>query len=186
MARVELRTWCQYPPENGVVINNFNGTVWGKVGILFDDGDSVQCHACGQFFKLLSNHVNRWHGVSADQYRYAFALNRTQPLCSELYSAELSIRMKKLFDMGLATQRLTPAEKGECPANKSHHPRARHQAILEQKLRLPPKYLQKECSQCGNVFQAKVTQGRSTCSDVCEGKAKSIAAQKGNEIRWVK
>lgn len=52
-------------------------------GVLFDDGQRVQCHLCGLWFRSLSKHVQSSHQVSGEQYRKEFGLPAEQSLTSE-------------------------------------------------------------------------------------------------------
>lgn len=53
-----------------------------RPGHLSDDGERVQCHECGRWYRSLQTHIARIHGIDADQYRAMHGLPRTQPLAS--------------------------------------------------------------------------------------------------------
>lgn len=59
---------------------------FGQPGVLASDGDLVQCHLCGRWFHGLNQHVMKKHGMSCDDYRREFGLNRGQPLVSKSFS----------------------------------------------------------------------------------------------------
>lgn len=51
-------------------------------GFLADDGERVQCHECGRWFRALASHLTRAHGLSSEEYRALHGLPRTQSLTS--------------------------------------------------------------------------------------------------------
>jgi hypothetical protein len=63
----------------------WDGPIFGRLGSLVIDGDSLQCHACGQWFKLLGAHVWRTHGLLAREYRRVFGYVRPQVWLASLY-----------------------------------------------------------------------------------------------------
>jgi len=58
--------------------------IYGELGILKYDPveDRIQCHICGKWYIYLFPHLIWKHGLSDDDYREEFGLNRTQPLCT--------------------------------------------------------------------------------------------------------
>jgi predicted transcriptional regulator len=46
------------------------------------DGAHVQCHICGTWWAKLATHVRRRHGMSPDEYREEFGLNKSTGLVS--------------------------------------------------------------------------------------------------------
>ena len=40
--------------------------IYGELGVLRDDGEKVQCHACGDWYLHLRVHTNAAHGLIAD------------------------------------------------------------------------------------------------------------------------
>jgi hypothetical protein len=48
--------------------------IYGDLGVLRDDGEKVQCHACGEWFLHLGSHTFHAHGLRADDYRRRFGL----------------------------------------------------------------------------------------------------------------
>lgn len=64
------------------------------------DGEP-QCHVCGQFVRRsLGQHSRRSHGITADEYREEFELNRQQGLSSEAAFANYSaIARKRRFGL---------------------------------------------------------------------------------------
>jgi hypothetical protein len=43
--------------------------IHGQLGVLLDDGEKVQCHACGEWFLHLGSHAWHAYGLRADDYR---------------------------------------------------------------------------------------------------------------------
>jgi hypothetical protein len=74
---------------------------FGRFGVLAaaPDGDTVQCHVCGDWFVLLGSHANVTHGLGADGYRRAFGLRKSTALAS------ISYRVKR---RQLSAQLVTP------------------------------------------------------------------------------
>lgn len=58
------------------------------LGALIDDGERVQCHVCGRWYKRLTMHI-RTHGLDDDAYRERYELPRTTALVSPAVSARL-------------------------------------------------------------------------------------------------
>ena len=63
-------------------LGSWDGPVWGTLGVLVDDGEHVQCHACGDWFMALPVHVWAAHGIWAAEYKAYFGLNISQGLTS--------------------------------------------------------------------------------------------------------
>ncbi len=57
--------------------------MFGELGVLIDDGEKVQCHICGQYFRALGSHIRNSHGIRAAEYKETFGLNRGQSIISE-------------------------------------------------------------------------------------------------------
>ncbi len=58
---------------------------FGFQGVLLFDGetDKIQCNLCGNWFHQLGNHVNREHGMKANQYKEKVGLSKKTALVSE-------------------------------------------------------------------------------------------------------
>ena len=63
------------------------------LGILIadDDGERLQCHVCGAFWRGLVYHVRQSHYLDAATYRETYGLNRTAVLVSPALQASLRI-----------------------------------------------------------------------------------------------
>lgn len=69
----------------------------GGIGILADDGEKVQCHICGKWFRCLGMHVNRKHELNGEEYKERFGLNRTQSLSSGSYNSQIRETNKEVL-----------------------------------------------------------------------------------------
>jgi endogenous inhibitor of DNA gyrase (YacG/DUF329 family) len=56
--------------------------MYGETGVLATDGEKVQCHECGRWFKRLIGHIKPAHGLDANEYKEAFGINQTTSLMS--------------------------------------------------------------------------------------------------------
>ncbi len=61
-------------------LGDWDGPVFGKIGVLYDDGQRAECHCCGRFFGNLGNHALRTHDLTPDEYKAIFGLNATRSL----------------------------------------------------------------------------------------------------------
>jgi hypothetical protein len=50
------------------------GPVNGRIGVLERDGDRLECHCCGRWYRSLGSHVTQAHHLLADDYRAIFGL----------------------------------------------------------------------------------------------------------------
>lgn len=87
--------------------------MYGQLGVLAYDAveDKVECHICGQWFRGLNNHVLRTHGLTVDEYRMEFGLNRGQGLICEGTKQRLrELNLKMGNWKHLASQTMPKAE----------------------------------------------------------------------------
>jgi hypothetical protein len=68
--------------------------MYGKVGVLLEKDDKVQCHICGNWYVELGRHSATKHKVNADQYRAYFGLACGRALCPEWFSKKRSDKAK--------------------------------------------------------------------------------------------
>lgn len=64
--------------------------------MLNDDGDRVECHACGRYFAALGRHAHLAHDLLPDEYRAIFGLNIGQGLVGSSYRAILEKEGERL------------------------------------------------------------------------------------------
>ena len=46
------------------------------------NGDRIECLICPKWYKSLSGHINKAHGINVDQYKLKFGLPWSKGLCS--------------------------------------------------------------------------------------------------------
>ena len=73
-----------------------NGHGYYGVVLRHKKKDLIQCHVCGEWFKLLSHHVRLAHDLPVNDYREKFGLMMSFPLCSLSHSRKRSIKQKEL------------------------------------------------------------------------------------------
>lgn len=61
-------------------LGDWDGVMYGELGVFADDGDKAECHCCGRWYRHLGNHVARTHGLTADEYRSIFGLRQSTGL----------------------------------------------------------------------------------------------------------
>lgn len=79
------------------------GGGFGYQGVLMLDseGDTLQCHLCGNWFNSLAHHIRKEHNVSASIYKDKVGLNKTTALISENYRLKLIKRKQQNGTLGL-------------------------------------------------------------------------------------
>lgn len=86
--RHEVKKGNVLPPNTDFVIGNYKEPLtsvpggYGYLGALVYDKNEefTQCHICGYFFRWLSFHIKRKHGITSREYRDNFQLNRRTSL----------------------------------------------------------------------------------------------------------
>lgn len=71
-------------------LGEWDGPIYGELGVFRTDGDKAECHVCGQWFGHLGGHVARAHDLTADEYRAIFGLRAKTKLIGP------SLREKRL------------------------------------------------------------------------------------------
>ena len=61
-------------------LGDWDGPIYGHLGVLADDGVRAECHACGRFFDHLGAHVVQAHALTAAEYKAIFGLNNSTGL----------------------------------------------------------------------------------------------------------
>lgn len=59
-------------------------------------GEYVECHVCGEWFRSVGHHARWKHRLSPEGYRRRFGLNRRTPLCAPHYSQRCRLRNWRL------------------------------------------------------------------------------------------
>lgn len=121
-------------------------------GELRYDGYKIQCHICGKWYRGLATHI-RVHGLTADEYREEFSLNRSQPLCSPDISDGLADRLRQ---RGLVGK--NKFQVGNAPSPHSSFRKQGRIAISRSKLGKSPSLTPKRYqSQLENLGKLRVT-----------------------------
>lgn len=67
--------------------------VFGDLGLVREDADMIQCHACGDWFRRLTQHIWHQHDLTSNEYRSVFGLARMQPLVAPAERAAMSMSL---------------------------------------------------------------------------------------------
>lgn len=71
---------------------------------------------CGKGFDFLPTHLQRTHGVTAEEYRQEFQIPAGQPLCSEAYSQAHRAKIQRMQVTGVLTYDHLPRATSEARA----------------------------------------------------------------------
>jgi hypothetical protein len=63
-------------PDEG----EWDGPIYGQIGVLAGNGDELECHACGGYYRSLAAHVLLRHDLSVQEYRAIFGLKMSTAL----------------------------------------------------------------------------------------------------------
>lgn len=72
--RERKRANAPRPPSRADASTTWEGPIFGEAGVFAHDGDRVQCHVCGGWYKSVASHAYLAHGLTADGYRAMFGL----------------------------------------------------------------------------------------------------------------
>lgn len=61
----------------------WDGQVYGQIGVRNIVGDEMECHACGLFFRAVGPHAWQAHNLMTAEYRAIFGLTRKRGLMSD-------------------------------------------------------------------------------------------------------
>jgi predicted transcriptional regulator len=81
-------------------LGDWEGVVHGELGVLLEEGDWVQCHACGKYYKALISHIFAKRGLLAAEYKSLFGLNQTPGLTSSETSSKIGDHAQALVAAG--------------------------------------------------------------------------------------
>lgn len=70
-------------------LGEWDGPIYGKLGVMNDDGEKVECHCCGAWVRGLAPHAWLAHNLLASEYRSIFGLGRRTALVSACVSEKL-------------------------------------------------------------------------------------------------
>lgn len=55
-------------------LGEWDGPIYGELGVLNDDGEKVECHCCGEWYASVCVHAWHSHDLTADEYKSIFGL----------------------------------------------------------------------------------------------------------------
>lgn len=68
------------PQHQRPKVGDWDGPIFGELGVLEVEEDGIRCHICGRWFRYLSSHILGKHGVHPDEYRAYFGLRASKSL----------------------------------------------------------------------------------------------------------
>lgn len=83
-------------PQEG----DWDGPVYGQIGVLRHEEDVVECHACGETKESLVVHIARKHDLTTAEYKAIFGLNKRTPLVGIRLSGRLGEVIKARIAAG--------------------------------------------------------------------------------------
>jgi transposase len=114
-------------------LGEWDGPVYGELGVLATDGTRLECHACGRWYVSLAGHALLAHGLSAAAYRAVFGLKAQTALAGP----RLRARRRELADTRLAPYRARVTEVARAQTPEQRAARMRGRALrLEARLAL--------------------------------------------------
>jgi predicted transcriptional regulator len=81
-------------------LGDWDGPVYGELGVLLEEDERVQCHACGKYYKALISHIFAKHGLLAAEYKSLFGLNQSPGLTSSETSSKIGDHAQDLIAAG--------------------------------------------------------------------------------------
>jgi len=92
--------------------------MFGERGVLATDGEKIQCHICGKWFRAIGPHAAQKHAMSADEYREEFGFNRSTGLVSTASRAKYRFNAIER-NLGLCGERLAQLQAVGTAARKN-------------------------------------------------------------------
>lgn len=110
--------------------DEWGAPIHGCVGVLATDGDTLQCHVCGEWFIGLNHHAWNAHNLLAREYKAYFGLNLNTPLVSPDVSAKLRSNGERLYERFGVPDDLhrTPEQNSHAAARKRSAQQVREQS----------------------------------------------------------
>ncbi len=68
--------------------------MYGELGVRNEDGERVECHVCGGWYRALPAHIWRQHDLTADEYKAAFGLSRKGLLSTALHDRLVEVQRR--------------------------------------------------------------------------------------------
>lgn len=92
-------------------LGEWDGPIYGELGVLNDDGEKVECHCCGEWFVVLGSHVWQAHNLTAKEYKSIFGLALSRSLLTDAIRTQqrelLEPRLAQFIAQGQAASPVT-------------------------------------------------------------------------------
>lgn len=145
-------------------LGDWNGPIYGELGVLEDDGIQVICHCCGRGYQKLGNHILWAHDLTSAEYRAIFGLNATAPLAATAYRNRERLLHAEQLRAVRYDGRFTPEQRA---AFDSRHRLQTRKALIGHPGKVRTLYV--PCAVCGEEMAripSHIARHR-TCSDAC-------------------
>lgn len=128
-------------------LGEWDGPIYGELGVLNDDGEKVECHCCGEWYLNLATHVWRTHELTPAEYRSIFGLARKCALAGPAHRAVLRSRDYSYFNPNISTLGTLTSEQRSAFASRPYRLQARRERseryVFNGVLNLPPQGVKK-------------------------------------------
>lgn len=151
--------------------------VHGERGSLATDGERVQCHWCGKWYKRLIGHLKPAHGISAREYKEHYGLNRGTPLeATELTKTRSDVAyavldIEKVSEMG-RRQMEAWSKLEHWPGGHGHKHREESVAGKQPKPREGKVYAR--CAECEAPFETVRSRPKKFCTRACYDESRGV------------
>lgn len=152
-------------PDEG----DWDGPHYGDIGVFLQDGEQVQCHCCGEWKRMLVQHIRLKHNLTTAEYRAIFGLKVTQRLVADRTKEKLRDLLLGRIANGYVPPQgfhLTPEQLSQVHTGRVVRRQAKNnvrQAIRDH-FGTQGSDATKVCTRCGESFQADHVSRRSVCS----------------------
>lgn len=149
----------------------------GSLGVLRTDGDQVECHLCGGWFRRLGQHLFWKHDVMVAEYKALFGLGRVTPLASAAsieISRQQSIERRSGASAEVMRAIRPTAEQTSASSSRPERLSVRTARLPQRRVLAkamsasphPHAHNEEICRICGRSFRvppSAVVRGRKTC-----------------------
>lgn len=143
-----------------------DGKFYGHKGVLdyADNGSTIQCHLCGNYYKHLGVHVVLGHKVEIEKYKEEFEINSTFGLVNDGIKTKLANSIRDTLKKGIHPEVKYAREHiGELAKRKKYR-KLRLQAVLNLKGK-PPNWFLKATPGEVKEWQNKIRKGSAEVVD---------------------
>lgn len=184
-------------------LGDWDGPCFGALGRLNDDGDRIECHVCGGWYRALAKHLAT-HDLTAREYKRLFGFTLTRGLVSQSTSDRHARAPHAWFDDPddpRCRRRLEARQRGMLTAEqqsavsqaRTSYERERRRALglpplMPDAPRAAPLLREIACRACGQTFLASY-QGRGHLPTTCgcrpatRGRARLLTQEQADDIR---